>query len=229
MLLSKGIKALEAHPIAESNKLWGPGGRPTTLNAYKRQPTEAAEPPPSGGDLVCCSNEDNPSPASQSDGPGPAKESTGAVSTPVVQPDDPCLNGPSTRQCWTNGFSIATDFDTKWPNTGVTRYYHLIVTNTTCDPDGSHPKPCLLVNNQLPGPTLEADWGDFLEITVTNKMAYNGTSVHWHGVRQLNTNTEDGVNGITMCPIAPGKSSTFKWRATQYGTCKYRSMTIQHN
>ena len=34
--------------------------------------------------------------------------------------DSSCTNGPFTRQCWGNGFSIATDYDTKWPVTGKT-------------------------------------------------------------------------------------------------------------
>jgi len=40
------------------------------------------------------------------------------------------------------------------------------------------------------------------EITVRNKLTNNnGTSIHWHGVRQLNTNWFDGVSGVTECPI----------------------------
>ena len=34
--------------------------------------------------------------------------------------DISCTNGPLTRSCWSNGFSVATDFDAKWPNTGKT-------------------------------------------------------------------------------------------------------------
>lgn len=33
-----------------------------------------------------------------------------------------CTFGPSSRNCWSNGYSVATDFDQKWPTTGVTRY-----------------------------------------------------------------------------------------------------------
>ena len=35
--------------------------------------------------------------------------------------DSPCTNGPQTRQCWKDGFSVATDFDNKIPDTGKTR------------------------------------------------------------------------------------------------------------
>src|ERR1700733_12428337 len=51
----------------------------------------------------------------------------------------------------------------------------------------------------------------------------NGTSVHWHGIRQNQTMHMDGVNGITQCPIAPNDSFTYSWNATQYGTSWYHS------
>jgi hypothetical protein len=72
--------------------------------------------------------------------------------------DAACTNGPLTRSCWGNGFSIATDFDTKWPNTGVTVNYDFTITNTTCNPDGNGDRLCLLVNGQFPGPTIVANW-----------------------------------------------------------------------
>lgn len=40
------------------------------------------------------------------------------------------------------------------------------------------------------------------EITVKNNLTnFNGTSIHWHGIRQHNTNWMDGVAGVTECPI----------------------------
>ena len=46
----------------------------------------------------------------------------------------------------------------------------------------------------------------------------NSTSIHYHGLRQLNTNIMDGAGGVTECPIAPTKSKTHSFIATQYGT-----------
>lgn len=37
--------------------------------------------------------------------------------------------------------------------------------------------------------------GDYLEITVHNELQDNGTAIHWHGVRQLNSVGADGVPG----------------------------------
>lgn len=38
----------------------------------------------------------------------------------IEERDTVCTNGPLTRNCWASGYSVATDFDTKWPTTGHT-------------------------------------------------------------------------------------------------------------
>lgn len=81
----------------------------------------------------------------------------------------------------------------------------------------------LVINGQFPGPKIEANWGDFIQITVNNQLQNNGTSLHWHGFRQLLTNTQDGVNGVTDCALAPGDSRTYLFQATQYGSSFYHS------
>lgn len=55
-------------------------------------------------------------------------------------------------------------------------------------------------------------------IHVTNTLTTNGTSIHWHGLRQMNNTEHDGVPGVTQCPIAPGQTYTYKMQATQYGS-----------
>lgn len=54
-------------------------------------------------------------------------------------------------------------------------------------------------------------------------MPNNGTSTHWHGIRQYQSNLADGVNGITQCPLAPGHTMTHTFHATQFGTSWYHS------
>jgi FtsP/CotA-like multicopper oxidase with cupredoxin domain len=76
---------------------------------------------------------------------------------------------------------------------------------------------------------LQADWGDRLNIHVTNNLQINGTSIHWHGIRQLNSVANDGVPGVTQCPIAPGTSYTYSFHLTQYGTTWYHShLSLQY-
>ena len=62
-----------------------------------------------------------------------------------------------------------------------------------------------------------------VHINVFNDLEFNGTSVHWHGIRQLNTTHMDGVPGVTQCPIAPQKNFTYTWKARQYGSSWYHS------
>jgi len=61
------------------------------------------------------------------------------------------------------------------------------------------------------------------EVKVRNGLRWNGTSIHWHGFRQLGTSHQDGVNGVTECPIAPGDTYTYRFRAMQYGSAWYHS------
>lgn len=121
-----------------------------------------------------------------------------------------------------NGYDINTDVEKSYPNTGKTVSYVLTVTNTTCSPQGE-PKTCLLVNGQYPGPKIEANWGDTVEVMVINEMQDNGTSMHWHGVQQRFTDLEDGAAGITQCPLAPGRQRLYRWQATSDGTSWYHS------
>ncbi|KAB8292934.1 hypothetical protein EYC80_007298 [Monilinia laxa] len=101
--------------------------------------------------------------------------------------------------------------------------YNLEFTNTTCAPDGVTRSECMLINGQFPGPTLYADWGDMIQVTVKNSLQHNGTGIHWHGIRQYHTCTEDGVPGITECPLAPGDTKVYTFQATQHGTTWYHS------
>ena len=117
---------------------------------------------------------------------------------------------------------IFTDFDKKWP-VGIKRTYNLTVSDLTINTDGYLKTGGKAFNGQYPGPWIEACWGDQLEIKVTNDLRYNGTTIHWHGVRQLHSMPMDGVNGVTQCPIAPGDSFTYKFNVTQYGSSWYHS------
>lgn len=72
---------------------------------------------------------------------------------------------------------------------------------------------CLLANGEFPGPTIEANWGDIIEVKVTNNIEGEGTSLHWHGILQKSSMWMDGVPGYDQCPIAPGASFTYRFQA----------------
>ncbi|CAM8883479.1 unnamed protein product [Rhodiola kirilowii] len=68
----------------------------------------------------------------------------------------------------------------------------------------------IMVNGQIPGPTIAVRNGDSLIIKVINICRYNAT-IHWHGVRQMRTPWADGPAYITQCPIKPGNSYTYRF------------------
>ncbi|KAI2636805.1 multicopper oxidase-domain-containing protein [Xylaria nigripes] len=135
----------------------------------------------------------------------------------------PC-HTPLNRTCWQPGFDINTEYETETPS-GVLRVFNWELTehDNWTGPDGRVKGKVMLINGQFPGPTLVADWGDTVVVNITNSLRTNGTSIHWHGIRQRGSNIQDGTNGVTECPIPPGKSKTYTFKLTQYGTSWYHS------
>ncbi|KAJ9619830.1 hypothetical protein H2203_008101 [Taxawa tesnikishii (nom. ined.)] len=131
----------------------------------------------------------------------------------------PCEGQGSGQYC---GFDVNTNSYENTPITCNVVPVQLDLTECTVSPDGIE-RTALCVNGQTPGPLIEANWGDILQITVTNSMSLNGTSVHWHGFRQLNSNEMDGVVSVTQCALAPGESMTYTFRAENYGFSWYHS------
>ncbi|UZP45741.1 hypothetical protein NXS19_013553 [Fusarium pseudograminearum] len=141
-----------------------------------------------------------------------------------IQRKGPCSgNTPSTRNQWC-GYDIHSDYYSVIPDTGITREYWLEISEIVFTPDGI-PRFAQAINGTVPGPTIFADWGDNVVVHLTSnlKTSTNGSSFHFHGTHQNYTNPQDGVVAITQCPTAPGSSTTYKWRATQYGTSWYHS------
>jgi FtsP/CotA-like multicopper oxidase with cupredoxin domain len=137
-----------------------------------------------------------------------------------------CANTATSRNCW-GDYDINTDYYTDGPTTGNTVTYNWEITETTGAPDG-YERSMMLINGQFPGPLVEANWGDTVVVNVKNSLTTNGTSIHWHGIRQLGTNEMDGAVGVTQCPIAPGDSFTYTWKATQYGTSWYHRSDLSN-
>ncbi|KAI0813300.1 multicopper oxidase [Xylaria sp. FL0064] len=145
-----------------------------------------------------------------------------ASSDLVSRQSDACVFDSATApNCWGN-YSLSTNWYEEAPDTGVIREYWFELVNKTLAPDGVE-RMTLSVNGSIPGPTIEADWGDTVVVHVTNSLQNNGTSIHWHGIRQKGSTDQDGVASITQCPVAPGDSMTYTWKATQYGTTWYHS------
>jgi len=140
---------------------------------------------------------------------------------------EPCYSDQN-RSCWLKKGSQRIDINTDYEDPekvpkGIVRKFHLEVSEQPISPDGTTMEHGKVFNRRYPGPWIEACWGDTIEVTVKNNLRWNGTSVHWHGIRQFRSFQHDGVNGITECPIAPGDSFTYRFKALQYGSAWYHS------
>jgi len=181
-----------------------------------------------------------------SNGTIPAYGSAGSNCTVPFSPlSEVGCNSASDRSQWCGGLDISTDYYQNYfdefnssfsshnpgnfngagsfPTAGTkTCSYDLTITNGTWNQDGTSVQT-FLINGQFPGPAIECNWGDLVQITVHNQLQNNGTAIHWHGIRQVGTNDQDGVPGVTECATAPGQSRTYTWRASSYGTSWYHS------
>lgn len=125
---------------------------------------------------------------------------------------------------WGSRTAATTNPYEQSPTTGITRFYDFTIQRGFIAPDGVN-KSVLLVNGQFPAPTIEANWGDTLSINVHNQITgpEEGTALHWHGILQRATPWFDGVPAVQQCPIPPGKSLTYRFKADLYGTTWYHS------
>ena len=139
------------------------------------------------------------------------------------------LNAPTLPQQlsssnWGSRTANNTNPYTQPPNTGVIRSYDFHIKRGTIAPDGFQ-RDVLLINDQFPGPTIEANWGDKINVNVHNEITGpdEGTALHWHGLLQKASPWEDGVPAVQQCPIAPGKNLQYSFIADLYGTSWYHS------
>lgn len=148
------------------------------------------------------------------------------LASPSLSQNSPSVcagNTPTTRNQWCE-HDIYTDYTTTVPD-GVTREFWLELDQANLTPDG-RPRWTLAINGSIPGPTLEVNWGDTVIAHLRNNLPdsiENGTSMHFHGIRQLYSNLNDGAVSVTQCPLAPNSTYSYKWRALQYGVTWYHS------
>lgn len=92
---------------------------------------------------------------------------------------------------------------------------------TTADGEGS--RLIIAINGKFPGPRVEVFEDQEIEITVINTFNTDSITVHFHGIHQKNTPWMDGVAFVTQCPILPGQSFVYRFRAYPPGTNFYHA------
>ncbi|XP_010256880.1 PREDICTED: laccase-4-like [Nelumbo nucifera] len=79
-------------------------------------------------------------------------------------------------------------------------------------------KSIATVNGQFPGPRIVAREGDRVVVKVINHVQHNVT-LHWHGIRQLQSGWADGPAYVTQCPIQTGQAYVYNFTISgQTGT-----------
>lgn len=73
----------------------------------------------------------------------------------------------------------------------------------------------------IPGPALEAQLGEVMEVELKNRDIAAGVTLHWHGYDV--PNAMDGVAGATQDAVMPGQSMTYRFVAAQTGTYWYHT------
>ncbi|CAF1097000.1 unnamed protein product [Adineta steineri] len=88
----------------------------------------------------------------------------------------------------------------------------------------SNSSSTVLINNQFPGPLIEAELDDILVVHVKNNLLSNEElTIHFHGMLQKQTPHMDGAAYMTQMPISSGKTFTYVFRANPAGTYFYHS------
>ncbi|GGI05046.1 multicopper oxidase domain-containing protein [Egicoccus halophilus] len=73
-------------------------------------------------------------------------------------------------------------------------------------------------NGQIPGPMIQTQPGDKVEVVVTNNLPM-GTDVHWHGIKV--PNNQDGFAPLTQELIPSGESHTYSFVTTESAVNMY--------
>jgi len=76
-------------------------------------------------------------------------------------------------------------------------------------------------NGQVPGPLIEANLGDAIEVRLTNSLP-QATTIHWHGIRV--PAAMDGTEAVQP-PVEPGQTFEYRFVVPDAGTFWYHSHT----
>ena len=81
----------------------------------------------------------------------------------------------------------------------------------------------IAINGTVPGPLVRLREGQDAVIRVTNQLAHESTSIHWHGL--ILPFRMDGVPGVSFAGIGAGETFTYRFPVRQSGTYWYHSHT----
>ena len=90
--------------------------------------------------------------------------------------------------------------------------------DTSLSPDCALNKPLLLVDDLNPGPSIRANVGDTVRVTLMNKSPNEAASLHFHGLTMLDQPYADGVPMVNQCALGPNQRQVYEFTALSAGT-----------
>ncbi|NJP91751.1 multicopper oxidase family protein [Nonomuraea sp. FMUSA5-5] len=82
------------------------------------------------------------------------------------------------------------------------------------------------LNGRSPGPEIQAEAGQLIQVRLINESVPGGVTLHWHGVDV--PGGEDGVAGVTQDAVGVGQEFVYRFVARQIGTFWYHSHQLSH-
>jgi CopA family copper-resistance protein len=79
----------------------------------------------------------------------------------------------------------------------------------------------IAINGAVPGPLIRLKQGQNVRLSLTNRLADEDTSIHWHGV--LLPFQMDGVPGLSFPGVKPGETFVYEFPIKHAGTFWYHS------
>lgn len=76
----------------------------------------------------------------------------------------------------------------------------------------------LLVNDQYPGPAIEASVGDTVRVNLVNHSPTESVSLHFHGLTMLGQPYVDGTGSVSQCASGPLQTQVYEFTVTDAGT-----------
>jgi multicopper oxidase len=77
------------------------------------------------------------------------------------------------------------------------------------NPDSRQVRPIIAINGKWPSPQIVGNVGDNVIVNVINNLGNQSLTIHWHGLRQVGNNANDGTPMVSQCPIIPGTNYTY--------------------
>ena len=107
------------------------------------------------------------------------------------------------------------------PSSWTVRSFSLVISSLPMQNLRGASLAMLAVNGTVPGPRLDAEYGDWVVVTVHNNLTSAVSALHWHGLSLYSTPGMDGSPGVTQCGIPAGGSMVYSFCAAPYGTFWY--------